>query len=283
MYLILGILCTWYTLYLVYLVPVSCIWSILYLDYLYLLPGLPFTLYWCTLYLVYSVPGVPCSWCTLYLVYLKHLMTWFLCTKGLEGLGDMRHDLVQHPEYHDVIIMLPKYDDKSCPLIWRKDLYLLHKTMQRWMYWRSRTPTAKLAARITAIRIKSRCSLHLHKCQIFAAWLTIIINQDNLNFLKNSHNSQRWSWFLSIVNHDHLNVLKHEDDSDNVGRDEYELNWHPVQGLPLDLSGCWLLLRIMLLMMLAMMTMTMTGDNYDDDELLCRSVSPSAQAGCPPR
>ena len=184
MYLILGILCTWYTLYMVYLVPVSCIWSILYLEYLYLLPGVPFTLYWCTLYLVYSVPGVPCSWCTLYLVYLKHLMTWFLCTEGLEGLGDMRHDLVQHPEYHDVIIMLPKYDDKSCPLIWRKDLYLLHKTMQRWMYWRSRTPMAKLAARITAIRIKSRCSLHLHKCQIFAAWLTIIINQDNLNFLK---------------------------------------------------------------------------------------------------
>ena len=35
--------------------------------------------------------------------------------------------------------------------------------------------------------------------------------------------------------------------------------------------------------MIAMVMMTMTGDNYDDDELLCRSVSPSTQAGCPPR
>ena len=66
------------------------------------------------LYLVYLVPGVLChkgvlctwcslSWCTLYLVYLQHLMTWFLCTEGLKGLGDMRHDLVQHPEYYETI------------------------------------------------------------------------------------------------------------------------------------------------------------------------------------
>ena len=137
MYLVPGVLCTWYTLYLVYLVPVvPCTWC---------------TFIWCTLYLVYFVPGVPYTCCTLYLVYLQHLMTWFLCTEGLKGLGDVRHDLVQHPEY--------LFLQSSCFLIRRKYLYLLHKTMQRWMYWRSRTPMARLAARMTAISIRSRCTV----------------------------------------------------------------------------------------------------------------------------
>ena len=58
------------------------------------------TWFWCTtFYLMYLVLGTLCTWCTLYLVYLKHLMTWFLCTEGLERLSDVRHDLVQHPEY----------------------------------------------------------------------------------------------------------------------------------------------------------------------------------------
>ena len=42
------------------------------------------------------------------------------------------------------------YDDEQY------DLYLLQRTMQRWMYCRSRTPIAMLAARITAIKIRSR-------------------------------------------------------------------------------------------------------------------------------
>ena len=42
------------------------------------------------------------------------------------------------------------YDDEQY------DLYLLQRTMQRWMYCRSRTPMAMLAARITAIKIRSR-------------------------------------------------------------------------------------------------------------------------------
>ena len=42
-----------------------------------------------------------------------------------------------------------------------KNLYLLHKTMQRWMYCRSRTPMAKFAARITAINMRSRCKFDI--------------------------------------------------------------------------------------------------------------------------
>jgi len=41
--------------------------------------------------------------------FLQHLMTWFLCSEGLEGLGDVA-------------------------MILFSILYLLHKTMQRWMY-----------------------------------------------------------------------------------------------------------------------------------------------------
>ena len=47
-----------------------------------------------------------------------------------------------------------------------------------------------------------------------------------------------------ILNHDpgDLNVLKHEDDANDMGGDQNELNRHPVQGLPFDLGGWWMLL-----------------------------------------
>ena len=95
-----------------------------------------------------------------------------------------------------------------------------------------------------------------------------------------------------ILNHDHgdLNVLKHEDDANNMGSDQDELNGHPVQGLPFDLGGWWMLLGDDE----GDVANVNEGDfDYDDhdkdvddddgDDLLCHSVSPSVRADCPLR
>ena len=118
-------------------------------------------------------------------------MARLLATERLERLDDVRHDLVQHPEERRGWGDLYKWIDFSSNVnlhfgdsrsgcfviqskltagyqkvsklhttkvssICRLYLYLLQSTMERWMYWRSRTPMARLAARIQASRMMSR-------------------------------------------------------------------------------------------------------------------------------
>ena len=98
------------------------------------------------------------------------------------------------------------------------------------------------------------CPSYILQSQIFDKWLSIITNHKHLNVFKHSQHSQWFPRFFTIINNDdNLNVLKHENDSNDMGGNEYELNWHPVQGLPLDLSEWWLLVKMIYLRMMIMM------------------------------